>query len=190
MSCLEKNHLFKITVPLLYVSGVFLLVIDRFLKWQAQNSWKSPRLFGQFFGWDPFINPGIAFGIPVPSWLVITVTIPVVGLLCYLLIRSRQQFSVVQSHSNSAVQSHPTNSASAVQSNPNSAVVLSSVASYLFILDGTLSNLIDRILYHHTIDYWRVFTAVINLADILIVVGFILLIARERLYVKTETEAG
>jgi len=39
------------------------------------------------------------------------------------------------------------------------------------IFFGAVSNLIDRILFGITIDYFRVLTAVLNIADIMIVVG-------------------
>src|SRR3989338_7452789 len=48
------------------------------------------------------------------------------------------------------------------------------------ILSGALSNLIDRIFFSATIDYLRIFTAVINLADIMIVLGFLLLIVHTK----------
>ena len=47
------------------------------------------------------------------------------------------------------------------------------------IFFGAVSNFIDRIVYGATIDYWRLFTVVINLADVMIVVGAGLLIWSE-----------
>ncbi len=46
----------------------------------------------------------------------------------------------------------------------------------IFIFFGAISNLIDRVLYHITIDYIRIFTSIINLADIMIVVGAAMLL--------------
>ena len=43
--------------------------------------------------------------------------------------------------------------------------------SLILIISGALSNFIDRILFGATIDYIRIFTGVINLADVMIVVG-------------------
>ena len=45
--------------------------------------------------------------------------------------------------------------------------------SLFSILTGAVSNLIDRLTYHHTVDYIFAFTGYINLADILIVAGFV-----------------
>ena len=48
------------------------------------------------------------------------------------------------------------------------------------IFAGALSNLIDRIVFSITIDYFRVLTSVMNLADITIVVGAILLLYKSK----------
>jgi len=44
------------------------------------------------------------------------------------------------------------------------------------IYTGALSNLVDRSLYEVTIDYFRIYTSIINLADVYIVFGALLLI--------------
>jgi len=46
----------------------------------------------------------------------------------------------------------------------------------ILIATGAISNFIDRVLYSFTIDYFRIFTSVINIADILIVCGALLII--------------
>lgn len=46
-----------------------------------------------------------------------------------------------------------------------------------FIASGAISNLIDRIVYSATIDYIRILGSVINMADILIILGVLLLIS-------------
>ena len=43
------------------------------------------------------------------------------------------------------------------------------------IIFGALSNFLDRMLFGYTIDYIRIFTGIINLADIVIVLGVALL---------------
>ncbi|MDD2656768.1 MAG: signal peptidase II [Patescibacteria group bacterium] len=48
------------------------------------------------------------------------------------------------------------------------------------IFAGALSNLIDRIVFSITIDYFRVLTSVMNLADITIVMGAILLLYKSK----------
>ncbi len=64
------------------LSGV-LFLIDQTLKFFALNT--SAKLFGANFGWRPFLNTGIAFGIPVPIWLVIIFTLPVLIYLVWYI---------------------------------------------------------------------------------------------------------
>ena len=53
-----------------------------------------------------------------------------------------------------------------------------------FILLGAVSNYIDRVLFSATIDYLRILTSVINLADAMIVGGALLVFFQSR---KTKT---
>lgn len=48
------------------------------------------------------------------------------------------------------------------------------------IFAGAISNLIDRMVFSITIDYFRILTSVMNLADITIVVGAILLLYKPK----------
>ncbi|OIO19853.1 MAG: hypothetical protein AUJ23_01445 [Candidatus Magasanikbacteria bacterium CG1_02_32_51] len=48
------------------------------------------------------------------------------------------------------------------------------------IFAGAISNLIDRVIFSITIDYFRVFTSVMNLADIIIVIGVVLLLYKNK----------
>lgn len=50
----------------------------------------------------------------------------------------------------------------------------------ILIILGAVSNFVDRILFGITIDYLRFFTGVINLADIMIVLGVLLLLLKEK----------
>ncbi|OGH59850.1 MAG: hypothetical protein A2725_02435 [Candidatus Magasanikbacteria bacterium RIFCSPHIGHO2_01_FULL_33_34] len=52
--------------------------------------------------------------------------------------------------------------------------------SLLLIILGAISNFIDRIIFGITIDYFRIFTIVINLADIMIVFGVLLLMFKNK----------
>jgi len=58
-------------------------------------------------------------------------------------------------------------------------ILLTTYIGLFLIIAGALSNFIDRLFFAVTVDYLRVFTGVINLADILIVVGVGLLILGE-----------
>ena len=53
-------------------------------------------------------------------------------------------------------------------------------AALLLIFFGALSNLIDRFLFEVTVDYFRIFTSIINLADLMIVTGIFLLLFTEK----------
>ncbi len=50
----------------------------------------------------------------------------------------------------------------------------------IFVIAGAFSNLIDRIIFNFTIDYIRIFTAVLNLADIIIVGGAVVCFLADR----------
>ena len=56
--------------------------------------------------------------------------------------------------------------------------------AYVLIIGGAVSNYIDRVLFGFTIDYIRLFTGVINIGDIMIIIGAILLILYEKKEVK------
>lgn len=49
-------------------------------------------------------------------------------------------------------------------------------SAILLVTGGALSNLADRILFEVTIDYLQIFTSVINMADVMIVVGALMLL--------------
>jgi signal peptidase II len=131
---------------LIFLGGGFLFAIDRWLKWQTLHEWSTQNLLHPRFGWFPFSNTGIAFSIPVPDWAQIILTIPVILILSFFLVKNIASLS---------------------------SKLLKTLA-FSFIIFGALSNLIDRILYHFTVDYLLIFTSIINLADALVVVGFLL----------------
>ena len=138
---------FKTPFGYLLLSGVFLF-LDRFFKWQAQNGWSNPVPVARWLGWEPFKNGGIAFGIYIPLYitLVLSLTIMtvIVQLLCLHLRLKNERMRVVQG------------------------------AGLILVLTGAVSNHADRVFYGYTIDYVRIFTGIINISDCLIIVGFVL----------------
>ncbi len=124
----------------------FFLGIDQLFKWLATNSWHNSHLINRFVGWDPFYNPGVAFGIPIPSSLILILTLPVVGMLGYVLQKKVRAANAPQ-------------------------LELLALSALFF---GALSNAIDRLLYRHTVDYLRVAISIFNVADVLIVFGFVI----------------
>ena len=105
-------------------------------------------LIRPWLGWEYFGNPGIAFSIPFPNILLIIGT-PVVLLLLLSYVGKKATIVTDQVFFG---------------------------ASLIFF--GAISNLIDRILFALTIDYIRIVTSVINIADCMIVIGTILLLVR------------
>lgn len=59
-----------------FALSFFLILLDRLLKMSVEGPIFSNRSFGwRFFGFERFHNLGIAFGIPIPLWLVIPLTL-------------------------------------------------------------------------------------------------------------------
>lgn len=130
------------------ILGAVFLLADRLLKLQALGGWRQPKLIGRFFGWDPFLNNGIAFGIQIPPVVIVFFTIPILIGVIFLLHREWQR--------------------AGERGNGFTWFGL-----YLVLL-GAFSNWYDRIIYSNTVDYFRLVTGIINLADVLIVSGFVL----------------
>lgn len=131
---------------LIIVIGGVLFSLDRWLKWQTLYAVYISNPSHKWFGWFPFHNPGIAFGLPVPNWLQILLTIPVLILIVVFFIKNISS------------------------KEPKFLKTL----AFTLIFAGALSNLIDRVLYSFTVDYWLIVTSIINLADVLVVVGFLI----------------
>jgi len=142
----------KKTRLLLYflLAGLFLLV-DRFLKWQAVHGWSKPESWLFWTGWEPYFNSGLAFGLPLPNWLIASLSLPVIILIAYLFFASISLEAVYKQ------------------------------LALLLILTGAVSNFFDRLAYRQTIDYLRLFTGVVNLADALIVVGFVVYLINQEI---------
>lgn len=130
---------------IIFISGLFLLA-DRFLKWQALNHWAQTHLLNRYFGWQPFFNKGIAFSLAIPYQITLVFSLPIIILVLYLLIHECKK--------------------------ENTNLLLLSAWSLIFA--GAISNFADRIIYKQVIDYFTLGTAVINISDIMIVVGLIL----------------
>ena len=130
---------------ILCISGLFLLC-DRILKWQALHHWTEPKLVFPYLGWQPFFNQGIAFSLRIPNIITIIFSLPIIILVIYLL---RSEYK---------------------KENKNLKLIL----AWSTILAGALSNFFDRVIYKQVIDYLTIATAVINISDIMIVVGLVL----------------
>lgn len=135
---------------LLLPGGVFLLV-DRFFKWQALHAWSNPNLLSDNFGWEPFLNKGIAFGVIIPVPIIVLLTLFIIGSVLYF-------FYIHLKYS------------------PEHGKTSAGIGLAL-ILTGAVSNLADRVIYGETVDYFRIFTSMVNIADCLIIAGFVLYFA-------------
>lgn len=139
----------KKTLLLTLVSGSVFLILDQWLKWQSLHAWDKPVLLTKWFGWYPFLNPGVAFSIPLPQPLVVLITVPLVVLMVWQVVRLYRR---------------PTQPGAQLQ-----------MGAFEIIIAGAVSNIIDRLAYQSTIDFFLITTGVINIGDMLIVLGFILL---------------
>lgn len=128
-----------------FALGGFFLFVDQIIKYYFfHHHTFSAYIIKPWLGLEYFENHGIAFGLPVPGWLVIVYT-PFVILLLLLFIGKKQ-----------------------TSWQKNIALCL--------ILAGAISNFIDRIFFEFTIDYIRVVTSILNIADVMIVVGALMLV--------------
>jgi len=100
----------------------------------------------RWFGWEYFENSGIALSLPFPNWLIVALTPLIVFLFFLVLLRHGRVRTPFF------------------------------VWGVIFIITGASSNYIDRLLFEVTIDYLRIATAIINLADLMILFGALLVL--------------
>lgn len=59
-----------------FVGVLLLALLDRLLKMSVESSVFSNKVIGwRFFAFERFHNLGIAFGIPIPLWIVVPLTL-------------------------------------------------------------------------------------------------------------------
>lgn len=131
-----------------FVIATICVVADRLLKSYAISVWsRSPLELGFGFGFTFLLNPGIAFSIPFGGTLLLAVTGAVLTLFCWLLWRAVQTRNI------------------------------GTALACLTVLAGAGSNIADRFLYGGVIDYVSLGSlSVINLADLLVLSGVLLLL--------------
>ncbi len=128
-----------------FLCGGLLALIDQTLKYLARtNDDFTWYILNPYLGWEYFENTGIAFSLPVPQSVIITISAGVIAILSYTLVRT-----VLLGR-------------------------MRVFCATVLIMFGAISNFLDRILFGFTIDYLRVYTGVFNIADVLIVVGAVL----------------
>lgn len=132
---------------IVFIGGFFLFLTDRIFKFLSENIFTTQKIFFKIFGWNPYRNPGIAFNLPLPNLVSITLTIPILLIIIFLLIKFFK--------------------------NQNTLYLFVGLSAIFW---GALSNLIDRIFFQSTIDYWLLGTGLINLSDLLIISGFVIIL--------------
>ena|SRR3989338_690833 len=153
-------------IEFVLVGGLYL-IFDQILKYIARSHPEaSGYLWKTHIGWEYFQNPGIAFSIPFPNNLLILIT-PFVIIGLSLIVTSYRCKQSIRVCLKKRVSPHL-------------------LFGLLLIIFGASSNLIDRILFGATIDYIRLYTAVINVADIMIITGVILLLLLPKAAEKTK----
>lgn len=123
------------------ITGGFFLLFDQVLKYFARSNSEF-----SFYVWKNWLGweyfENTGIAFSIPfPGWLVTVLTPIILLLLFVWLQKNK--------------------------NKNHWTYLSTV----LIFSGAISNFIDRVLFGVTIDYLRLFTGVINIADILIVVG-------------------
>lgn len=137
------------------IIAVFFFIVDQCCKYLAQSQPHTRiPLFTPYLSWEYFQNFGIAFSVPLPSSITVSITPIIIVMIASYMLQTRADRLTV-------------------------------FGSFL-IISGAISNFIDRFLFGYTIDYIRIFNAIINIADIAIVLGGILLI--RTLYTTKESK--
>ncbi len=138
---------------IIIITNGFFLLTDQILKWQAVHNWTETNLVFPYFGWQVFLNQGVAFGLPLSNNLTIIITLPMVGLIGYV---SYKELTKKESSSPKLL------------------------LAWSMVLAGAISNLLDRIVYSQVVDYFIIGTALINISDMLIVGGLVIYLFRLR----------
>jgi len=136
------------------------------------------RSFGGFY----ICNSGIAFGINLPHWLILTLIIGLVFFMGLLIINLKLETCLpvgkaLNQFSNKNLKIKNFDFNSSLPAGRQGFKFQISNYSLILVLSGAISNLIDRLYYGCVIDFinlkvWSIF----NLADIFICLGVFLLI--------------
>ncbi len=138
----NKDHL-------ILLGGLFLFLLDQFLKYLAYFNQNFTFLLKDLIGWEFYANKGIAFSLPFPNFILIIFTPIAIFIMIAYYLKIKKEDD------------------------------LKKLAALLIIL-GAASNFIDRLMYGITIDYFRVLTGIVNIADIMIVAGVLLLLVKRK----------
>lgn len=146
----SNSMLNKSTLRASIVGGCFLF-LDQWIKFFIRISpGFTAYLWRPWLGIEFFANRGVAFNIPIPNQILLFATPLILIGLALMLLRTKKQIT------------------------PKAVMAMS------LIVSGALSNFLDRYLFGITIDYIRIATAVINIADIMIVLGLLTILYQQK----------
>jgi len=129
--CRQKMLLFV-------VISLFFLFLDRLVKYLAVT-YLNQGSYGLF---RLYINKGIIFSLPLPVWLIVTVTLLIIVFIIIFIVKRMSTGLNIY------------------------------ILPALFIVLGASSNLVDRMIYGGVIDMIDFNTLLIfNLADVMIIFG-------------------
>ncbi len=132
---------------IVFLSTIFFVVLDRFLKNLALQLPVPFNLVGSILKFHFTPNPYIAFSLPLTGIglnIIIVIIILILVYYCFFLLKTGRG---------------------------NEGIVL------IFIILGAISNLIDRLEFGYVVDYFDLkYFTVFNLADAMIVAGVIVLL--------------
>ncbi len=82
----------KVRLALILAGGFFLLA-DRIFKFLSVTFFDQPILINRYIGWLPSGNRGIAFGILLPNYLIILLSIIFIIILAWLFKKNMDLFA-------------------------------------------------------------------------------------------------
>ena len=130
------------------ILAVFFVCLDRFLKSLAVADVFNFDIWGKFLQFNFASNPNIAFSLPI-SGIFLNIMIPIILVIIIMIVlKTWRENNLIDS--------------------------LAMVNIFL----GAVSNYYDRLIYGYVIDFFDMkYFTIFNVADIMIVVGAIVIIA-------------
>lgn len=107
-------------------------------------------------GWSIFLNDKFAFSLPIPTFLIFLIYFLVLISIGHFIYHAWNRFSTQQKF------------------------------AWCLVLAGGLSNIAERIVTGHVVDFIYLATGVFNVADFYILLGLVLLLASNRSSKKQE----
>lgn len=136
----------------------FFFILDKILKnFFLKNPEFEKTIFSNFFSFSFFKNHGIAFGIQSPFKLTIGLSIIILIILLFWFYKNKKYYNA------------------------------SYFLAFSLIFFGALSNLSDRLFLNFTVDYIHIYISVINLADVMIVLGASIILIKE-IFIRKKIE--